>query len=65
MVKEGEANDDSELAEFRGGPPASSKVSVPSASESVREELAVSTVSSSSNEEILADDDFMQELDNM
>lgn len=65
MVKEGESNDDSELAEFRGGPPAVPKVAVPSASESVREELAVSTVSSSSNEEIMADDDFMAELDNM
>ena len=63
MVKEGEATDDSELAEFRsGGSTRTQNVSV--ASESVREELAVSTVSNSeSAEEILADDDFMRELD--
>jgi hypothetical protein len=67
MVKEGEAAND-DLAEFRPQSQASSKpVSAPAA---LREELAVSSTPASpseskSAEEILADDDFMKELNEM
>ena len=67
MVKEGEASgDDDDLREFREGNSAP-KSTAPAPSESVREELVSSVPSSASGEsdEILADDDFMQELDNM
>jgi hypothetical protein len=67
MVKDGDVGADDELAEFRNAKtPAPSK---PSAVESVREDLAVSSSSSKeeskSSDEMLADDDFMKELSNM
>lgn len=68
MVKEGDAAVDNELDEFRN---AGHTASAPAAaSESVREELAVSTTPAASEskpagEEILADDDFMKELEGM
>jgi len=63
MVKEGESSDD-DLEEFRNaGHTASAQSRV---SEPIREELSVSTpVASSGGDEILADDDFMKELEGM
>ena len=66
MVKEGVSQDDSELDEFRTGSSApKSTASAPS--EAVREELVVASAPSSndSGDEVMADDDFMSELDAM
>jgi len=67
MVKEGESQDD-DLNEFRNAGHTASSPST--ASESVREELMVSSSPAASEstgdgEEILADDDFMKELADM
>lgn len=68
MVKEGESNQDDELNEFRA---ATSRANTPAPVEKVREELAVTTTneskpsSSSDDEGILADDEFMKELESM
>lgn len=65
MIKEGESQDD-DLNEFRNAGQTASSTSS-STLDSVREELLVSTPPSESNsgEEILADDDFMKELESM
>lgn len=69
MVKEGESQDD-DLNEFRtAGNTASGGSSVAEPTRGVREELVVSSSPASSEsksgEEILADDDFMKELEGM
>ena len=62
MIKEGESQDD-DLDEFRNAGHTASSVS----SEAIREELTVSSSSETKEqeEEILADDDFMKELQGM
>lgn len=69
MIKEGEANqEDDELNEFRA---AANRSTVSAPVEKVREDLAVTTTteskpaSSSDDEGILADDEFMKELESM
>lgn len=65
MVKEGEAQDE-DLNEFRNAGHTASTSSV--VSESIREELTVSSSDSNGKDEdegILADDDFMKELEGM
>jgi hypothetical protein len=68
MIKEGDSSVDEELDEFRhAGTTASQSTST--ASDTVREELTVSTtpnaVETSSAEDVLADEDFMKELESM
>ena len=68
MVKEGEAQDD-DLNEFRNAGHTASTSSSSVVSDSIREELTVSSSPAASEgksgEEILADDDFMKELEGM
>lgn len=71
MVTEGEAPQDDDLAEFRGAASKSNKAPAVAASvigdDTVRQELVTQTEATQSNraeeQELLADDDFMKELD--
>ena len=68
MIKEGDSSDD-DLEEFRNAGHTASAPSASRVSESIRDELAVSSTPAASEtksgDEILADDDFMKELEGM
>ncbi len=65
MVREGAEVQDNDLDEFRNASSSESNSGFGESSEPVREELAVATTTVSSGEEVLADDDFMKELEGM